>query len=515
VLAQSAWADYAAGKRAYDKGDHATAFKEWRPLAEQGDANAQCGLGNMYSQGPFAIFNQTEAARWYRKAADQGHAGAQSSLGEMYRYGKGVVQDYAEAARWYRKAADQGHAGAQSSLGEMYRYGKEVPQDYAEAHRWLRKAAEQGNADAQQNLAVIYSDGLGVPQDYAEAHRWMRKAAEQGEALAQFFVGLWYKNGRGVAQDYAEAARWYRKAAEQGDALAQQNLGVMCWLGQGMPEDYVLAHMWFNLAASRASGDVQKKAAGAREAVAQKMTPEQLAKAQELAREWRPKKLESSSAPGMAAQPRAVEPDSSGTGFWVNREGYLLTNHHVVDGCTVLSVKTLSGRQNVKVLAQDKVNDLAVVGPAKLNYAPLAFSENQRLKLGQGIITVGYPLHGLLASSLSLTTGTISAVAGIRDDTRMVQITAPVQPGNSGGPLLDQSGNVIGIVSSKLNSMKAASVLGDVTQNINFAVKGSVARTFLDSSGVNYVTSPSSATLETTVIGEKAKNAVALVECWR
>jgi hypothetical protein len=217
----------------------------------------------------------------------------------------------------------------------------------------------------------------------------------------------------------------------------------------------------------------------------------------------------------MATQPRAVEPDSSGTGFWVNREGHILTNHHVVDGCTVLSVKTLSGRQKVKVLTQDKENDLAVVGPAKLASPPLAFSENQRLRIGQSIIIVGYPLQGLLASSMSLTTGTISAVAGIQDDTRMVQITAPVQPGNSGGPLLDQSGNVIGIVNSKLNSLKAASVLGDVTQNINFAVKGSVARIFLDSSGVNYVTSPSSATLETTAIGEKAKNAVVLVECWK
>lgn len=80
---------------------------------------------------------------------------------------------------------------------------------------------------------------------------------------------------------------------------------------------------------------------------------------------------------------------------------------------------------------------------------------------------------------------------------------------------MDQSGNVIGIVNRKLNSLKVASVLGDLAQNVNFTVKGSVARTFLDSSGINYVSSPSTATLETTAIGEKAKNAVVLVECWR
>jgi hypothetical protein len=128
-----------------------------------------------------------------------------------------------------------------------------------------------------------------VTQDYAEAARWWRKAADQGDADAQQNLGFMYYSGHGATQDYAEAARWYRKAADHGDAGAQDNLGVMYLNGEGVPQDYVQSHMWMNLAASRASGDDQKKYADERESVARKMTPQQVAEAQRLALEWKPK----------------------------------------------------------------------------------------------------------------------------------------------------------------------------------------------------------------------------------
>jgi hypothetical protein len=223
-----------------------------------------------------------------RKAAEQGDSVAQYNLGVTYAEGQEVSQDFAEAARWYRKAADQGLVFAQLNLGLMYATGQGVPQDYAEAVRWYRKAADQGYAGAQASLGVMYDRGWGVPQDYAEAVRWHRKAADQGDAAAQYSLGVMYDRGRGVPQDYAEAVRWYRKAADQGLVFAQLNLGVMYQDGRGVPQDYAEAYVWFNLAASRASGDVQKKSADARESVAGKMTTEQVAEAQRRAREWKP-----------------------------------------------------------------------------------------------------------------------------------------------------------------------------------------------------------------------------------
>ena len=153
----------------------------------------------------------------------------------------------------------------------------------------IRQKAEQGDATAQFDLGVMYNFGKGVPQDYAEARRWYLKAAEQGNSDAQFNLGVMYDNGRGVRQDYAEARKWYLKAAEKGAAHAQFSLGFMYDTGQGVPQDYVKAHLWFNLAASRAKVDYRKQIADARDKTAAKMTPAQLAEAQRLAREWKPK----------------------------------------------------------------------------------------------------------------------------------------------------------------------------------------------------------------------------------
>jgi TPR repeat protein len=157
--------------------------------------------------------------------------------------------------------------------------------DYATTLRLWRPLAEQGKAKAQYLLASMYMLGQGVPQDYAEAAKWYRLAAEQGNAAAQYNLGIMYAKGRGVPQDDAEAAKWYRLAAEQGNAAAQFGLGDLYDLGKGVPQDYVRAHMWFNLAAAKGAG----RAVKFREFVSSKMTPAQIAEAQKLAREWKPK----------------------------------------------------------------------------------------------------------------------------------------------------------------------------------------------------------------------------------
>ena len=128
--------------------------------------------------------------------------------------------------------------------------------------------------------------------DYATALQLFRSLADQGDATAQNYLGFMYEKGRGVPQDYAAAVTWYRKAAEQGDANAQNNLGVMYVNGQGVPQDYVQAHKWFNLAAARFPGSETKRRESAvenRDRIAAKMTPTQIAEAQRLAREWKPK----------------------------------------------------------------------------------------------------------------------------------------------------------------------------------------------------------------------------------
>ena len=132
-----------------------------------------------------------------------------------------------------------------------------------------------------------FDDALAAANrgDYATAFRLWRPLADQGFPSAQFNLGFMYNNGKGVPQNHAEAVKWYRLAADQGNAHAQVNLGGMYYTGQGVPQNHVQAHKWFNLAGADGDEDGRKN----RDIVATKMTPAQIAEAQRLASEWKPK----------------------------------------------------------------------------------------------------------------------------------------------------------------------------------------------------------------------------------
>jgi len=158
--------------------------------------------------------------------------------------------------------------------------------DYPTALRLIRPFADQGMAAAQNNVGFMYYSGQGVSQDYDEAMKWYRLAAEQGNAAAQANLGFMYYNGHGVSQDYAEAAKWFSLAAEQGYALAQNNLGSLFIMGRGVPKDFVQAHMWLGLSATQGNQDATENL----ERVERNMTPAQIAEAQKLARNWKPRR---------------------------------------------------------------------------------------------------------------------------------------------------------------------------------------------------------------------------------
>ena len=141
--------------------------------------------------------------------AEQGDAKAQCVIGDCYAYGEGVAKDEVEAVKWYRKTAEQGHAIAQFNLGIGYDNGTGVEKDEVEAVKWFRKSADQGVAQAQFNLGVHYANGTGVEKDEVEAVKWYRKSADQGFAQAQSNLGVHYANGRGVEKDEVEAYAFY------------------------------------------------------------------------------------------------------------------------------------------------------------------------------------------------------------------------------------------------------------------------------------------------------------------
>src|SRR6516164_6645719 len=147
------------GVAAYQRGDFATALRLFQPLAERGDASAQCNIGVMYEQGRGVAQNYREAMRWFRLAAVQGNSSAQSNLGVMYHKGQGIAQDYGEAMKWYRMAAEQRNPEAQFNLGVMFEEGRGVAQDRVRAHMWYNLAAavatDQNGKLAARNRDLI------------------------------------------------------------------------------------------------------------------------------------------------------------------------------------------------------------------------------------------------------------------------------------------------------------------------------------------------------------------------
>ena len=166
------------------------------------------------------------------------------------------------------------------------------------------------------------------------------------------------------------------------------------------------------------------------------------------------------------------------------------------------------------VRAVDAGDGLALLEAPPGTGETATFSESPRASLGEAVTVAGYPLHRLLSKEFNVTSGNVIALAGLGDDAKRLQITAPVQPGNSGGPLLNGAGNVIGVVMSKLDAVRAAKLTGDIPQNVNFAIKGALVRGFLDIHGVAYRRRPSNAKLAPERLAELARGFTVAVHCW-
>jgi S1-C subfamily serine protease len=211
----------------------------------------------------------------------------------------------------------------------------------------------------------------------------------------------------------------------------------------------------------------------------------------------------------------ASGPSSSGTGFVVSRDaGLVLTNKHVVRACGQVRVRVDGKSRVASVQAIDADDDLALLHVALPPGTTATFRQDPAVRPGDDVVAVGYPLAGLLADQANVSTGSVNALAGLYNDLHLLQMSTPVQPGSSGGALLDASGNVVGVVVTKLNAKVVAEETGDIPQNVNFAVKASVAREFLNAHGVAFHTAPSTTPRSNADVGEIGRQVTILVECW-
>lgn len=200
---------------------------------------------------------------------------------------------------------------------------------------------------------------------------------------------------------------------------------------------------------------------------------------------------------------------SSGTGFAVSANGDILTNDHVAAGCSRL---TVNGHEAV-LKATDKTFDLALVRVPALRNTDFATFADKPAPLNSDITVAGYPLSGLL-SGLNVTRGSVTAMKGIGGDSTRMQISAPVQPGNSGGPAMNAQGQVVGVVVAKLDAQLVANAIGDIPQNVNFAVRGSMAKLFLHQNGITPRTASPGSSLPPETIATRLSGITHYIECY-
>lgn len=245
------------------------------------------------------------------------------------------------------------------------------------------------------------------------------------------------------------------------------------------------------------------------------MTPTQIANAQRISGEI-DAQIASGEKPKIFSYLSVVkrQPASSGSGFLVGSRGEILTNYHVINECDYLTISHSGAVHSATVKATDEANDLALIVAKNVKGAVSTLSVSPQARLGEEVQVAGYPLSGILSNDLNITSGNVSALAGLANNITHLQITAPIQPGNSGGPLLDRTGNVVGIVVSRLNAIEMARHTGSLPQNVNFAIKVAVVRMFLENQGVTYRRGTSGKKMSPEKIADLARGFTVVVQCW-
>ncbi len=530
-----------------------TKAREWfEAAAHAGSAQAQYQLGRIYGKGLGLPKDEKKAFAWFEKSAAQGSREGIHALAVSYYLGDGTLQDIkkaiglwersaalgnsdselnigyalevdgplqdqAKAAIWYQKAVAHGNIVALVHLGSMHVDGRGVAKDLQQAVSLFERAADANSSRGQFMLGRSYSEGLGVEPDKVKARDWWAKAADGGDTEAQYEIGKALFYGDGVPKDFVKAAEWYLKAAVQGSSAAQHSIGWMYANGEGVAKDMVLGYAWTNLASTSGSKETQSN----RDRFELQLTKDEKSEAQRLSSGWKggiQLVREAASSPtGIldGASSGKLTKRGNGTAFSVNKKGQAITNFHVVAGC--IEVRR-EGRGNAaKVRATDAVNDLALLEFADhASYAGTVFADPSRLRQGDEVVVFGFPLNAVLSSGGNLTPGIISALTGLGNNTSQIQITAPIQPGSSGSPVLNRKGEIVGVVSMKLSDVKMANATGSVGQNANFAVGGQTLRAFLAAQQVEFASGQFNFFDKSTAdLADEARKWTFSVECWK
>lgn len=221
-----------------------------------------------------------------------------------------------------------------------------------------------------------------------------------------------------------------------------------------------------------------------------------------------------------APKPAVAQPDqpnktykvASGTGFYVSDEGHIITNHHVIDGCRDMKVHSKGVVMPTVQIAADKQNDLALLKNSTEPSHVFALSDNSPFPL-QEVIVAGFPFGDKYSSSLKFTQGIVSSLTGLGDNYSEIQIDAALQQGNSGGPIIDEYGNIVAVAVAKLDAKYMFDKFGIIPENTNFGVKASAVRNLMEGNRVPFKP-PNTAVPSRQQLSQQATDGTVFLTCW-
>ncbi len=484
------------------------AFAIVKDAADRGEPHGKYLQAVMTRDGVGTLRDTTRARQGFADLATDGHTLSKVALGELMRGGIGGPKDLDGAALQFRQAADQGNALAMIHLARLYRSAEFVDRDDVRAYEWALKSANAGHVPAYGVVGYLIYTGTGVTKDPDIAVAWLKNGYEKGDLTSRTYYGLALATGTGVSRNAALGGQLMNEAADAGNVDAMITLANLHQVGQVLPRDYMRAYLWANVAIAR--GVTSASLLMLRDDLEKRLSAEQLGSMQKQAREWKP--LAAARPISGGADTRATPTRGTGTGFFISANGHMLTNQHVIRGCRRI---TTEGHGDATILTSDTKTDLAIL-KVERPADQWATVRIEPPRLGESVYVFGYPLQGVLSSGGNFTSGVVSALVGLRNDPTRLQVSAPIQPGNSGGPVMDQSGRVLGVTVSTANTMRIANATGTLPQNLNFAVHGLFARALVEANGL-FLDPPTTRAVPMTSeeLAERARRFSTLLTCYR
>lgn len=364
--------------------------------------------------------------------------------------------DYSAARQIWTRLADVGHLVAASNLLVMADLDLPARVPAAEKRRW-KKLYDQSEAGLTFRACQIRNAAKLPERERRAEHARCERLAAQGDVIAPVLMVHLLLDAKSPDRDPVAAFEWALKSARAG------------WLAQAAVVALTLA--------GRPAKPFDKLSDDEVDALRQRVRIDDLPKGPWAKLAAAPPEAGNRSAGTSHRDNKRF----TGSGVVVARQGRVLTNAHVIEQCGKITVAVGGEPRPARVVAVDAKVDLALLSTEGALPRAAGLRAPVSTRSGEEIVAIGFPLSGVLSEEPIVTTGIVSALAGIRGDPTQLQISAPVQPGNSGGPVFDMNGNLVGIVVAGIGTLKAARAIGGaVPQNVNFAVNVAEAQKFLD-----------------------------------